>query len=143
GTEHLSNAWVPLFSDLLIHQGPDINAERIAQTQRFPVVIHRVNDEGELFKTLDLVRGMADDTLPNQGLATGREWRTPPLMGLGKMGPPFFHDARIYLSRETVDKTPAGTVYSASGETNVPLVVETLTDAIRAAIELHDLPAPF
>jgi len=143
GTELLSNAWVPLFSDLLIHQGPNIDAERLAETQRFPVVVHRVNDEGDLFKTLDVARGMADDALPNQGLATGREWRTPPLMGLGKIGPPFFHDGRIYLSRETVDKTPAGTVYSASGETNVPLVVETLTDAIRGAIELHDLPAPF
>jgi len=27
--------------------------------------------------------------------------------------------------------------------TNSPLVVRTLRDAIRAAIELHDLPAPF
>ncbi len=143
GAEHLSNVWVPLFSDLLIHRGPTIDAERIAPTQRLPVAVQRVNDAGELFDTLDLVRGMADDTLPNQGVATGREWRTPPLMGLGRIGPPFFHDGRIYLSKESVSTTPAGTVYSDSGTTNAPLVVETLQNAIRAAIELHDLPAPF
>jgi CxxC motif-containing protein (DUF1111 family) len=143
GPEHLNDAWVPLFSDLLIHPGPVIDAERIAPTQRFPVAIQRVDESGNLFNTLDLVRGMADDTLPNQGVATGREWRTPPLMGLGRIGPPFFHDGRVYLSEETVATTPAGTVYSDSDSTNNPLVVQTLTDAIRAAIELHDLPAPF
>jgi CxxC motif-containing protein (DUF1111 family) len=143
GAEHLNDAWVPLFSDLLIHPGPVIDAERIAPTQRLPVAVQRVDDAGNLFNTLDLVRGMADDTLPNQGVATGREWRTPPLMGLGRIGPPFFHDARVYLSVETVSTTPAGTVYSDSGITNNPLVVNTLRNAIRAAIELHDLPAPF
>lgn len=143
GPEHLNDAWVPLFSDLLIHPGPVIDAERIAPTQRLPVAIQRVDESGNLFNTLDLVRGMADDTLPNQGVATGREWRTPPLMGLGRIGPPFFHDGRVYLSEETVATTPAGTVYSDSDSTNNPLVVQTLTDAIRAAIELHDLPAPF
>jgi hypothetical protein len=143
GADHLNDAWVPLFSDLLIHPGPVIEAERIAPTQRLPVVVQRVDEAGNLFSTLDLVRGMADDTLPNQGVATGREWRTPPLMGLGKIGPPFFHDARVYLSEETVATAPAGTVYSTSDTTNSPLVVQTLRDAIRAAIELHDLPAPF
>lgn len=143
GAEHLNDAWVPLFSDLLIHPGPVIDAERISPTQRLPVVVQRVDDAGDLFKTFDLVRGMADDTLPNQGVATGREWRTPPLMGLGKIGPPFFHDGRVYLSQETVATTPAGTVYSDRDTTNHPLVVQTLRDAIRAAIEVHDLPAPF
>jgi hypothetical protein len=33
-------------------------------------------------------------------------------------------------------------VTSNKGATNAPLVVRTLDDAIRAAIELHDLPAP-
>jgi hypothetical protein len=144
GAEHLSNVWVPLFSDLLIHPGPDINPERITPTSRLPVEITRLDEAtGRVFNTLDLARGMADDTLPNQGTATGREWRTPPLMGLGKIGPPFFHDARIFLSNESVSTTPAGTVYSDSITSNSPLVVKTLTNAIRAAIELHDLPAPF
>jgi len=143
GAEHLNDAWVPLFSDLLIHPGPVVDAERIAPTQRLPVVVQRVDDSGNLFNTFDLIRGMADDTLPNQGVANGREWRTPPLMGLGRIGPPFFHDARIFLSEQTVSTTPAGTVYSNSDTTNTPLVVRTLRDAIRAAIELHDLPAPF
>jgi hypothetical protein len=35
-----------------------------------------------------------------------------------------------------------GTVTSNRRVTNAPLVVRTLDDAIRAAIELHDLPAP-
>lgn len=143
GPEHLNDAWVPLFSDLLIHPMPVIGAEEIAPTQRLPVVVQRADEQGNIFNTFDLVRGMADDTLPNQGVATGREWRTPPLMGLGRIGPPFFHDGRIYLSDESVSNTPAGTVYSDRDSTNNPLVVRTLRDAIRAAIELHDLPAPF
>ena len=143
GPEHLSDVWVPLFSDLLIHQGPDIDAERIAPTVRLPLAVQRVNFEGQLFTTLDLPRGMADDTLPNQGIASGREWRTPPLMGIGKIGPPFFHDGRIYLSNQSVAQTPAGTVYSDSDTANDSLVVDTLENALRAAIELHDLPAPF
>jgi hypothetical protein len=52
------------------------------------------------------------------------------------------HDARVYLSQLTVNKTPAGTVTSNNSVTNAPLIVQTLDDAIRAAIELHDLPAP-
>jgi hypothetical protein len=58
------------------------------------------------------------------------------------MGAPFLHDARVYLSQLTADSTPAGTVTSNRRVTNAPLVVRTLDDAIRAAIELHDLPAP-
>jgi hypothetical protein len=58
------------------------------------------------------------------------------------MGPPFLHDARVYLSRTTVDTAPTSTVMTHSRSTHRPLVVRTLDDAIRAAIELHDLPAP-
>ena len=58
------------------------------------------------------------------------------------MGPPFLHDARVYLSQLTVDTIPAGTVTTNRRVTNAPLVVRTVDDAIRAAIELHDLPAP-
>jgi hypothetical protein len=105
-------------------------------------VIQRVAFNGQTFDTLDLPRNLADDALPNQGLANGTEFRTPPLMGMGIMGPPYLHDARVYLSRRSVDTTPAGTVYTDSTVTNAPLAVRTLDDAIRAVIELHDLPAP-
>jgi phage tail sheath protein FI len=63
-------------------------------------------------------------------------------MGLGRIGPPLLHDARVYLSKDTVDQTPAGTVTTNSDLTNAPLVVRSVDDAILAAIELHDLPAP-
>ena len=98
--------------------------------------------QGGLFETFDEPRNLADDTLPTQGMARGDLWRTPPLMGLGRVGPPFLHDARVYLSLRTVDATPAGTVMTSSEFTNAPLVVRTLDDALRAAIELHDLPPP-
>ncbi|PLS69531.1 MAG: hypothetical protein CV045_01465 [Cyanobacteria bacterium M5B4] len=52
------------------------------------------------------------------------------------------HDGRVYLSTLTLNSTPASTVYSDASVTNAPLVVRTFDDAIRAAIELHDLPAP-
>jgi hypothetical protein len=72
----------------------------------------------------------------------GPEFRTAPLTGIGRIGPPFLHDARVYLSKDTVDKTPAGTVTTNRDLTNAPLVVRSVDDAILAAIELHDLPAP-
>jgi len=143
GAEHLNNAWVPLFTDLLIHKMTNIDAERNAPTVRLPLPIQRVDFKGRLNNTLDLSRSLTDDTLPNQGRANGEEWRTPPLMGLGRIGPPFLHDGRVFLSSQSVSTTPAGTVYSDSDTTNSPLVVLSLDDAIRAAIELHDLPAPF
>ncbi len=143
GTRHVSNVWAPLFSDLLLHQGPAIDAERDTPTPRLPILIPRADRRGALAATYDLARSLSDDTLPNQGVATGREFRTSPLMGLGRMGPPFLHDARVFLSDQSVRATPAGTVYSDRDVANAPLVVRTLDDAIRAAIELHDLPAPF
>jgi hypothetical protein len=106
------------------------------------------NDQGKgnncrSITTLDVPRNLADDTFSDQkGSADGREFRTAPLMGMGRVGTPFLHDGRVYLSTLTVDKTPAGTVTTNSSETNAPLVVQSLDDAIRAAIELHDLPAP-
>src|SRR5437868_3368147 len=123
---------------------------------RNPVVIRRLDlsqkdkDDGRddrriglVFTTFDLARNLADDVFSNQQAAAfGPDFRTAPLMGLGRMGPPFLHDARVYLSRLTRDTYPAGTVMTNSKVTNAPLVVRTLDDAIRAAIELHDLPAP-
>jgi CxxC motif-containing protein (DUF1111 family) len=142
GGQHLNNKWAPIFSDLLIHKGPNVNAERIAPTPRLPLIIKRAGEE-RLYDTFDLPRGLADDTLPNQGLATGREFRTAPLMGIGRIGPPFLHDGRIFVSKRSSKRNPAGTVYSNKHVTNAPLIIQTLDDAIQAAIELHDLPAPF
>ena len=63
-------------------------------------------------------------------------------MGLGRIGPPFLHDARVYLSELTVGSAAAGTVTTNRGLTNTPLVVHRPDEALLAAIELHDLPAP-
>jgi hypothetical protein len=148
---HVSFVWAPIFADLLLHAGPVIDAERWAPTPRDPLLIRRLDlshplDGSDFFATVDtfdLPRNLADDAFSNQkGSARGEEFRTAPLMGLGRMGPPFLHDARVYLSRLTRQSTPAGTVMTNNKVTNAPLVVRTLDDAIRAAIELHDLPAP-
>ena len=40
-----------------------------------------------------------DNTLPGQGRADGSLWRTPPLMGIGVTGPPFFHDGRVLANQ--------------------------------------------
>jgi hypothetical protein len=156
GSANLSYKWAPIFSDQLLHNMPVIAAER-ETTNGLPrdvVVISRksLNDtgkdspgeaKGRIFDTLDLPRNLADDSFSNaKATAEGSEFRTAPLMGLGRIGPPFLHDARVYLSKDTVDKTPAGTVTTNSDLTNAPLVVRSLDDAILAAIELHDLPAP-
>src|SRR5437588_3728289 len=148
GAEHLSFVCAPIFSDLLLHKMPFIDAERLSPRPRDTLVIARQNtssrdENGQVFNTYDLSRNLADDSFSNlKASADGREFRTAPLMGLGRMGPPFLHDARVYLSTLTVDSTPAGTVTTNSRVTNAPLVVRTVDDAIRAAIELHDLPAP-
>jgi hypothetical protein len=156
---HLSFVWAPIFSDLLLHKGPAIDAERFATRPRDPLRVDRPylkgllkgeddddgrdDADGRLFATFDLPRNLADDVFSNfQASATGREFRTAPLMGIGRIGPPFLHDARVYLSRLTKESTPAGTVMTSSEFTNAPLVVRSLDDALRAAIELHDLPAP-
>jgi hypothetical protein len=90
-----------------------------------------------------LPRNLADDSFSNfKAIAEGSQFRTAPLMGLGRIGPPLLHDARVYLSKDTVNKTPAGTVTTNRELTNAPLVVRSVDDAILAAIELHDLPAP-
>jgi len=155
GAEHLSFVWAPIFSDLLLHKMPVTNAERFAQRPRDPLVIPRssthgrgedtTTDEGSrrVFNTFDLPRNLADDAFNNQkASADGREFRTAPLMGLGRIGPPFLHDGRVYLSALTMDSTPAGTVTTNRKVTNAQLVVRSLDDAFLAAIELHDLPAP-
>jgi hypothetical protein len=163
GAEHLTDVWAPIFSDLLLHHMPVINGERettnglprnvVGVTRLAARASHkgddgakdedRDNDPGRIFDTFDLERNFADDTFSNaKASAEGSEFRTPPLMGLGRIGAPFLHDGRVYLSRDTVESTPAGTVTTNRELTNAPLVVRRLDDAILAAIELHDLPAP-
>jgi hypothetical protein len=137
GGRHLSDVWAPIFSDVLVHEGPEVTAERLASSGHSPVLVTRRG-----IASFDLSRNLSDDALPNQGVANGREFRTAPLMAIGRVGPPFLHDARVYLSALTVNTTPASTVYSDATVTNAPLVVRTVEDALRAAIELHDLPAP-
>jgi hypothetical protein len=150
----LSYRWAPIFSDLILHKGPTIDAERFASTPRDPILVNRASgrdgDDDDrrggrsgIVQTYDLARNLTDDIFSNQkATAKGEEFRTPPLMGIGKVGPPFLHDARVYLSSLNRDSTPAGTVFTNSEVTNAPLVVRKVDDALRAAIELHDLPAP-
>jgi hypothetical protein len=161
GDKNLSFKWAPIFSDQLLHHMPVISGER-ETTDGLPrdVVVmtrssstkpaHKWDDEDEdddqannddsngkhIFDTFDLPRNLADDTFSNlKATAEGPQFRTAPLMGLGRIGPPLLHDARVYLSKDT-------TVTTNSDFTNAPLVVRTVDDAILAAIELHDLPAP-
>ena len=144
GASHVNNVWAPLFSDLLLHQGPVIEGERIAPVGRLPVPVLRQRASGVAGLAFDLPRSLADDALPrqNSGLANGREFRTAPLMGIGRIGPPFLHDGRVYLSDLSAALLPASTVFSDASTTNAPLVVQTVDDALRAAIEMHDLPPP-
>ena len=167
GAEHLTYVWAPIFSDLLLHHMPVVDGERVTTNglPRNVVAIsrlaanasHKDNDGAEdedreddagrakarVFDTFDLERNLADDTFSNaKASAEGSEFRTPPLMGLGRIGTPFLHDGRVYLSRDTVQSTPAGTVTTNRDLTNAPLVIRSLDDALLASIELHDLPAP-
>src|SRR5262245_12504423 len=60
-------------------------------------------------------------------------------MGIGRVGPPFFYDACVFLSKDSRDSFLLGMVYSDATVTNALLVVRTVDDVLRAAIELHDL----
>ncbi|ALF53454.1 hypothetical protein ACX27_12385 [Nostoc piscinale CENA21] len=144
----LSYRWAPIFSDINIHRGPVIDVERYSPIPRDPFLVNRADAFGQssgaaIFATYDLMRNFASDSFSNvRGTATGDRFRTPPLMGIGRVGPPFMHDARVFLSILNRDTTPAGTVTTNSEVTNEPLVVRNVDEALLAAIELHDLPAP-
>jgi cytochrome c peroxidase len=59
---------------------------------------HLSNKRVYLFSDLlihDMGQADSDNALPSQGRANGRMWRTTPLMGIGLIGPPFFHDGRV------------------------------------------------
>ncbi|MCC5636422.1 hypothetical protein LC593_11235 [Nostoc sp. CHAB 5844] len=147
----LSYRWAPIFSDINIHRGPVIDAERFSPIPRDPFLVSRADAFGQgsggnvaIFpQTYDLMRNFASDSFSNvRGTATGDRFRTPPLMGIGRVGPPFMHDARVFLSILNRDTTPASTVTTNSEVTNAPLVVRNVDEALLAAIEIHDLPAP-
>ncbi len=124
GARHLSNKYFPLFSDLLLHDMGQIRQGR--------------NDSVPPRPSQEINRNLADFALPAQGVASGKEWRTPPLMGIGRVGPPFLHDIRVFLNPDR----PARTVATDSERANYPLVITDMDTALNAAIELHDLPDP-
>lgn len=132
--EQLSNRWVPLFSDLLLH---DMGS--------FPVGgdHEALTDSHPFFKGVS--RNLADFALPNAGVATGAEWRTAPLLAFGLVGPPYLHDARVFLN----PVAPAYFYYGSKTADEAALSLEArrleivdVDSAIQAAIELHDLPQP-
>jgi CxxC motif-containing protein (DUF1111 family) len=135
GGQHLSNRWAPVFWDGLIHKNPELPPGTRA---------------GTIPGNID--RNLADYAVPGTvtGIANGNEFRTPPLMGLGRVGPPFWHDARVYLnvtgSGNYINDPPvppSSTVFtSADTGTNVLMDIKSVDMAVLAAIELHDLPAP-
>jgi CxxC motif-containing protein (DUF1111 family) len=163
GQENLSNRWAPIFSDLLIHQNPEVpyyfqqqwnnaqptmtnpatcNPGPCDPTQTIPAPFPI---QGTISRTL------ADYAIPPAvtGLANGNEFRTPPLMGLGRVGPPFMHDARVFVNVIGDDaypgqppNPPASTVFTSADGGTVLQQITTMDLAVLAAIELHDLPAP-
>lgn len=145
--QHLSYKYAPLFSDMILHQIPSIQAERVAFIPRTPWRVQATGrsglDQNKQFNGFDIPRNLADDVFTDQkGAAYGDEFRTATLMGIGRIGAPFLHDGRVYLSSLTVNSTPAVTVTSNSQVTNRRFAIRTHDDALLAAIELHDLPAP-
>lgn len=135
GGSHLSNRWAPVFWDGLIHKNPELPPG--SRPEIIPGSISR---------------DLADYAIPASvtGIANGNEFRTPPLMGLGRVGPPFWHDARVYVNvigsgnyNGDPALPPASTVFtSADGGTNVLKDITSYDLAVLAAIEIHDLPAP-
>ncbi len=89
-----------------------------------------------------------DDVLPAQGAAQPDQWRTTPLMGIGLVGPPFFHDGRISTDIDMFDaldrairahdtpgseSNPSALAYEildAQGPVTVPVTLPDHTGAI-------------
>jgi CxxC motif-containing protein (DUF1111 family) len=162
GEENLSNRWAPIFSDLLIHQNPEVpyylgqqwsNAKpsKIDPASCTPTCNSKKLIAAPYPIDGNVSRDLTDyAVVPNvTGLAAGSEFRTPPLMGLGKVGPPFGHDARIYLNVTGEDNYPgqprsrrAKMQFTSADGGTVALDITTMDLAVLGAIEMHDLPAP-
>ncbi len=168
GAENLSNRWAPIFSDLLIHQNPEVpyyleQQWRNARPQMIDPASCTPNCDptrtipapypfqDSSTRPVMVSRDLTDYAIPSAvtGLALGSEFRTPPLMGLGKVGPPFGHDGRVFLNVTGQGNYPGlqpvlpavMTFTSADGGT-VTQSITTMDLAVLAAIEMHDLPAP-
>jgi hypothetical protein len=165
GAENLSNRWAPIFSDLLIHQNPEVPyylAQQWANAVPMEIDPTSCTAKNPSCDPTQLVlapypihgtvsRDLADYAIPPSvtGLALGSEFRTAPLVGLGKVGPPFGHDARIYLNvigdgnypGQEPSKPARLDFTSADGGTEL-LEIQTMDLAVLGAIEMHDLPAP-
>jgi len=131
GADLLSNKWAPIFSDLLIHalpmlpQGrPEYLYPNVYQGAGIPALrayYDAVFANG--FSRPGLSRQLGDAVVPPAvtGIANPNEFRTPPLMGIGKTGPPFLHDARVYvnvtgkLTPDTAQFNPDGTLSATNG----------------------------
>ncbi len=121
----LSNKWAPIFSDLIIHALPTLPQGR--PEYLYPTVYQGAGNAmlkayynavfANGFSRPGLSRALGDAVVPFSvtGVANPNEFRTPPLMGIGKTGPPFMHDARIYvnvvgkLTPDTGEFAPDGT----------------------------------
>ena len=129
--EVLSNKWAPIFSDLLIHALPTLPQGR--PEYLYPTVYQGAGNAmlkayynavyANGFSRPGLSRNLGDAVVPFAvtGVANPNEFRTAPLMGLGKTGPPFLHDARVYvnvvgkLTPDTAQFLPDGTSPSPTG----------------------------
>jgi CxxC motif-containing protein (DUF1111 family) len=168
GAENLSNRWAPIFSDLLIHQNPEVPYYFGAQwVQARPQMIDPASckptcDPTKLVPAPNpffidthsadarVSRDLTDYAVPPSvtGIALGSEFRTPPLMGLGKIGPPFGHDARIYVNNIGAGtypgqepNLPARMEFTSADGGTQSLYIASVDLAVLAAIEMHDLPA--
>jgi CxxC motif-containing protein (DUF1111 family) len=162
GDQNLSNRWAPIFSDLLIHQNPEVpyylqqQWENVRPKMIDPSSCKPTCDPTKLITAPYPIDGNVSRDLTDYavvpsvtGLAAGSEFRTPPLMGLGIVGPPFGHDARLFLNVIGQDNypgqppnRPAKMQFTSADAGTEVLDITTMDRAVLGAIEMHDLPAP-
>ena len=68
----------------------DVGAQHLSNKRFYPFADLLIHNMG---------KADADSVLPGQGRADPTQWRTPPLMGIGIIGPPFFHDGRVLANQ--------------------------------------------
>jgi CxxC motif-containing protein (DUF1111 family) len=103
----------------------DVGARNLSNKRFFPFSDLLLHDMGA---------GDSDNTLPGQGRATGRQWRTAPLMGIGLIGPPHFHDGRVLANQ-----SPESALMEAI-ERHDNFGADTDSDAHDAAAAFRALP---